>query len=69
MATPAVSLEPVQVLLERLIRDREAVLLSQLISKHRNGTITPQDALSGIATLSALRLLLSDADAKLKSPK
>ena len=60
---------PVQALLERLVRDREALLLSQLVSKHRNGTITPQDALSGVATLSALRLLLSDAEAKLKAPK
>ena len=58
---------PAFAFLERLVRDREATLLSQLLSKHRNGTITPQDALSGIAALSTLRLLVSDAEAKLKA--
>lgn len=56
---------PVQILLENLARERELIVLNQLISKHRNGTITAQDALSGIAALSTLRLLVSDAEHKL----
>lgn len=52
-------------MLEHLAREREAVILNQLISKHRNGTITPQDALSGIASLSTLRHLVTDAEHKL----
>lgn len=60
---------PVLALLERLTKEREALVISQLVAKHRNSTITAQEALSGIATLSALRLLVSDAEAKLKSPK
>lgn len=58
---------PIHLLLEHLAREREGMIINQLISKHRNGTITAQDALSGIASLSTLRLLVSDAEHKLNS--
>lgn len=56
---------PVHIMLEHLAREREAMILNQLINKHRSGVINAQDALSGIAALSTLRLLVSDAEHKL----
>ena len=47
-------------LLETLVEDRVQKTVAALVVKHRNGELTAQDALSGIATIAALRLLPSD---------
>lgn len=60
-------LNPSQELLDFLVEDRVKKTLDVLVTSHRNGTITPQEALSGIATISALRLLPGDFERRLKS--
>lgn len=55
--------------LERLVEQRTGVIVSQLVQKYRSGALTPQDALSGIAAVAALRSLRGDAEADLKSQK
>jgi hypothetical protein len=57
---------PILPLVEALVEDRVTATLAKLVTSHRNGVITAQEALSGIATISGLRLLTSDLEAKLK---
>ena len=51
---------PFPALLHSLTEERVAKVLDSLIVAHRNGTLTPQEALSGVASMSALRLLPAD---------
>jgi len=53
-------------LFTELALSREEYILKTLVVAHNNGTLTPQQALSGIATIAALRGLLSDLQVRLK---
>lgn len=47
-------------LLESLVEARVEKTLAALVIKHRNGELTAQDAVAGIAMIAALRFLPSD---------
>jgi len=53
-------------LFTELALSREEHILKTLVVAHNNGALTSQQALSGIATIAALRGLLSDLQARLK---
>jgi hypothetical protein len=55
-----------QGLLHTLVEDRVEKTLASLIVSHRNATLSPQDALSGIAMMAALRSLPSDLATRIK---
>ena len=54
-----------QALITKLVEDRVAATLAKLVVSHRNGTLSAQEALSGVATISGLRSLISDLAAKI----
>lgn len=54
-------------LLHALVEDRVSRTLDALVASHRNTTITPQEALSGIAMIAGLRSLLGDFAKRLRT--
>lgn len=56
-------------LIYALTEDRVQKTLEALVVAHRNGTLEPQTAMSGIATISALRLLPGDLARRIKQAK
>jgi hypothetical protein len=56
----------IQALVRDLVDTRASLILRELCRSSRNGTITPQEALSGIATIAGLRALESDLEDRLK---
>lgn len=55
-----------QALVSKLVEDRVTATLAKLVVSHRNGTLDAQEALSGIATISGLRSLVSDLETRTK---
>ena len=66
MNLPLASFPSVQALVHDLVETRAALILRELCRSSKNGTITPQEALSGIATIAGLRALESDLEDRLK---
>lgn len=64
MAAPDSS--PFPALLTSLVEDRVKKTLDSLVVSHRNGTLTPQEAFSGLAMIAALRSLPSDLASRIR---
>ncbi len=60
---------PFSGVLKTLVEARIAKTLDSLVVSHRNATLTPQEALSGIAMIAALRSLPSDLAARIRQVK
>lgn len=56
-------------LLNTLVEDRVAKVLADLVAKHRGGTLTPDAAMCGIASISSLRYLPGDFRQRIKTVK
>ncbi len=54
-------------LLTVLVEDRVTKTLDTLLVSHRNGTLSPQEALSGVAMIAALRSLPADLARRIRS--
>jgi hypothetical protein len=49
-----------------LIRAREVKIINTLVSAYHSGKMTERDAAIGIATIAALRMILSDMDREVR---
>jgi|SoiMethySBSTD1v2_1073268.scaffolds.fasta_scaffold38321_8 hypothetical protein len=56
-------------LFSNVIEERVEKTLKSMIHFHNNGTLTPEAAQAGIATIAGLRLALADVKERLRNPK
>lgn len=58
---------PFAQLLSSLTEDRVAAIVKSLVVAHQNGSLTPQQAMTGIGSIAALRALPEDLARRIRN--